>query len=467
MLREHSQFILGLLVLCDAIGIAVAWLGSYWLRFRLFESPRGVPELSDKFLPMLPVVVLAHLVIFYRLRLYRPRRDEGLFRETRDIFKAFIVAIVTIVMIDYLLPQSHKISRLFIATYAVVGSVCFVLFRALARLVLQALRRRGFNQRRAAIVGCGRNAQRLLHALRANTWVGLEGAYFLDDLEPGKPSVVRGLPVLGPLSDARRILEQNPIDAVFIALPTERAHLQNEVLHALETSLADVRLVPEILPAYAMRPNVATLDGVAILSLRQTPLYGWNAIAKRSFDLIVGAVCLLVAAGPMLLIAALIKLNSPGPVLYRQRRVGLDGVEFDLFKFRTMRPDAEAGTGPTWAAIDDPRRTPIGRFLRRTSLDELPNLFNVFRGEMSLVGPRPERPEFIEQFKEEIPRYMLRHKMKAGMTGFAQVRGLRGQTSLKKRIQHDVHYIKNWSLGLDVQIFIRTVVGVWFSRHET
>jgi exopolysaccharide biosynthesis polyprenyl glycosylphosphotransferase len=234
----------------------------------------------------------------------------------------------------------------------------------------------------------------------------------------------------------------------------------------LQTSMADVRIVPELNPVYAMRPNVSRLEGIPILSLRQTPLYGWNAIAKRAFDLIVGTLCLLIAAVPMLLIALAIKLTSRGPVFYRQRRMGLDGSEFGMLKFRTMRADAEAD-GPVWSQKEDPRRTRVGSFLRRTSLDELPNLFNVLRGEMSLVGPRPERPEFIAQFKHEIPQYMLRHKMKAGMTGYAQVRGYRGDTSLKKRIQHDVHYIRHWSLGLDIRIMAQTLYGVWFSRHET
>ena len=235
---------------------------------------------------------------------------------------------------------------------------------------------------------------------------------------------------------------------------------------SLQTSLADVRLVPDMNPSYAMRPDVSQLDGVPILSLRQTPLYGRNAIAKRTFDLAVGSLCLLVALPAMAMIALVIKLTSPGPVLYRQRRMGFDGGEFTMLKFRTMRTDAEVA-GPGWTTADDPRRTRIGVFLRRTSLDELPNLFNVLRGEMSLVGPRPERPEFIAEFKHEIPNYMLRHKMKAGMTGYAQIKGLRGDTSIKKRIQHDVHYIRNWSLGLDVRILAQPVAGVWFSKHET
>jgi Undecaprenyl-phosphate glucose phosphotransferase len=287
-------------------------------------------------------------------------------------------------------------------------------------------------------------------------------AYFVDD----HAGSLRGIPIVAPLIELPAILERQPVDAVFIALPAAHADRAEDVLDTLGECLADVRLVPDINPAYTMHPDVSRLAGVPILSLRQSPLYGWNAIVKRSFDLIVGVVCLIVGGIPMLAIAAAIKLTSPGAVLYLQRRMGLDGCEFTMLKFRTMRTDAEAA-GPVWSQRSDARRTRIGGFLRRTSLDELPNLFNVLAGQMSLVGPRPERPEFIAEFRHEIPSYMLRHKMKAGMTGYAQIKGFRGDTSLKKRIQHDVHYIRHWSLWLDIRILAQTLVSAWFSKHET
>jgi Undecaprenyl-phosphate glucose phosphotransferase len=465
MLKQHNQYVLTALVIADALAVAVAWLASYWIRFSYLhvDPAKGVPDLSDRFLTMLPLVVSGHLLIFYRLRLYRPRRSERMWREMRDIFKAFVVAIVVIVMIDYALPASNKISRRFIATYAIIGTTTFALFRFTVRALLRRLRRHGFNRRYAAIVGTGRAAQQLLHALQRNAWTGIHVAYFVGD-DPTLRSL-RELPVRGPLAGLRDIVDQHPVDAIFIALPDHQAHRTGQVMEALALSMADVQVVPDVNPAYSMRPTVSTLDGVPILSLRQTPLYGWNAILKRGFDLVVGAICLLVAAPLMLVIAALIRLDSRGPILYRQRRTGLDGQEFTMLKFRTMRPDAESG-GPVWSRTADDRRTRIGELLRRTSLDELPNLFNVLAGHMSLVGPRPERPEFIAEFKRVIPNYMLRHKMKAGMTGFAQINGWRGDTSLRKRIRHDMYYIRNWSLWLDVQIMLQTLARVWFSRHE-
>jgi Undecaprenyl-phosphate glucose phosphotransferase len=463
MLKQHSQLMLLALVAADALAIAAAWLLSYYLRFELLPAPKGVPELTDRFLPLLPLIVAAHLVLFHRFRLYRPRRSEGLFSETRDVVKAFIAAVLAVILIDYALPESSKISRKFVAVYAVVGCTCFALFRFSVRLALREARRRGYNQRRAVIVGAGRSGQRLLHALRRNRWTGLDVAYFVDD--PRGPEAVHGVPVRGPLSALADLVERDPVDAVFIALPADEASRLEDVIDQLQWSMADVRFVPDLNPTHAMKPSVSELDGVPILALRQTPLYGWNAIVKRGFDVIVGSACLLVAALPMLIISALIRLGDGGPALYRQRRMGLDGQVFDLVKFRTMTVGAEKD-GPVWSQKVDPRRTTIGAFLRRTSLDELPNLFNVLAGNMSLVGPRPERPEFIAEFKREIPNYMLRHKMKAGMTGFAQVRGLRGDSSLRKRIQHDVHYIRNWSLALDIRILLQTLGGVWFSRHE-
>jgi len=462
MVKQHSQLMLSLLALADACAVTVAWLASYWIRFSLLPAPKGMPELADKYLPVLPLVVLAHLLIFYRVRLYRPRRDASVLGETRDIVKAFFAAVVAVILIDYALPASNKISRQFIATYAVVGTTCFALFRGCVRVFLRAARRRGWNQRSAAIIGAGRTAQRLVLALRRHGWTGIQPAYFVAD---GASRDVCGLPVVGPLSRVAEIIEQRPVDAVFVALPAEAAGQTNAVLATLKSGMADVRVVPAFDASYTLWPNVSSLDGVPIISLRQTPLVGWNAVQKRAFDLVVGSICLAIAALPMALIATLIRLTSRGPALYRQARVGLDGRGFELLKFRTMRHDAEAD-GPVWSRRQDDRRTRIGAFLRRTSLDELPNLFNVLAGDMSLVGPRPERPEFIEQFKRDIPRYMLRHKMKAGMTGFAQVKGYRGDTSLKKRIQHDVHYIRHWSLGLDVRIFLQTLFGVWLSRHE-
>lgn len=467
MLKQHSQKILLLLALADALAIGAAWCLSYALRFSVLpiDEAKGVPPFSDRYLVLLPFVVIAHLVIFYQVGLYRPRRYQPIWSETRDIFKAFSVAVVAVILIDYFHPATNKTSRQFILTYAVTGSGFFVLMRATVRLLLRALRERGWNQRTAAIVGTGRNAQRLHQALTSNRWTGIDVAYFVDDRNDQRPGQLRTVPVYGPLNRLRQRIEEHPVDMVFMALPDEQTPRLNQLIEALDQSFADVRIVPEVNPIHALRTHVSKLGDVPILTLRQAPLQGWNAVMKRCFDLVAGACFLLIATPFMLLIALAIKLTSSGPVFYLQQRVGLDGEVFKLVKFRTMTVNAEAD-GAVWSRRADSRRTTIGRFLRRTSLDELPNLFNVVRGDLSLVGPRPERPEFIHEFKQSIPRYMLRHKVKAGMTGFAQVKGLRGDTDLRKRIQHDLHYVRHWSMLLDLRILVQTLLGVWFSKHE-
>lgn len=457
MLKQHSQFMITLLVVADALAISVAWLLSYWLRFNWLEvdPAKGVPPLTVAFLPSLPLVVAAHLLIFYRVRLYRPRRDTTILSETRDIVKAFFVAVVAVILIDYAMPQSNKISRKFIATYAVVGATCFALFRGSVRVFLRRARRRGWNRRTAAIVGAGRTAQRLQQALAHNAWTGMDVAYFVDDTSGAGTRRIRGAPLLGPLSALNDILEQHPVDSVFVALPAARASQLDEVLAALQTSMADVRVVPAIAPSYTLRPEVSELDGVPILSLRQTPLIGWNAVSKRMFDLCVGTACLLIAAVPMLVIALLIKLTSRGPVFYTQERMGLDGERFRMIKFRTMHVDAEAG-GAVWSRREDPRRTRIGAFLRRTSLDELPNLFNVIKGEMSIVGPRPPLPREVAHYDAE---HMQRLAAVPGITGLWQVRG-RSEIPFEEMVAIDLEYIERWSLWLDAKILLQTPFAV-------
>jgi exopolysaccharide biosynthesis polyprenyl glycosylphosphotransferase len=403
MLKQHNQLMLSLFVAADACAVVCAWLLSYWLRFEYLhvDPVKGTPTLSDNYLPMLPFVVLAHLIIFVRIGLYEPRRVNSVVAELSDVTKAFIVAIVAVIVIDYFLPATNKTSRRFIATYAVIGTMFFGLFRLSVRLLLRGMRSRGMNQRTAAIVGSGQAAQRLLRALRTNTWTGLSVRYFVDDEVGEEGRHLNGVPVLGPISEFDRVYAADPVDSVFLAMPRESIERVDDLLEFLEDTTADVRIVPAYRSSYALQPHVGELGGVPIITLRQTPLVGWNALSKRLFDIVAGSVCLVIGALPMLIIAILVKATSRGPIFYRQPRVGFDGRPFTMIKFRSMRTDV--GADQDWVAQAN-KMTPIGNFLRRTSLDELPNLFNVLVGEMSLVGPRPERPEYIERFKREVPR---------------------------------------------------------------
>jgi Undecaprenyl-phosphate glucose phosphotransferase len=274
-----------------------------------------------------------------------------------------------------------------------------------------------------------------------------------------------GVPWLGAYADLRGVLDAHHVDHVILCLPLEDYARLPGLLDAIGDEPVTIHVVPDLSRFTSLRGGVEEFEGVPFIHLRESPLYGWNRVIKRAFD-VVFALAVLVLLSPLLLaVAVAVKLSSPGPPLYRQERMGLDGRRFHIMKFRTMRTNAEEDTGPMWASADDPRRTPVGRFLRRFSIDELPQFWNALRGEMSVVGPRPERPIFVERFRQWVPGYMLRHKVKAGITGWAQVHGLRGNTSLDERIQYDLEYIEQWSFWLDLRIIARTVGGVLFDRN--
>jgi Undecaprenyl-phosphate glucose phosphotransferase len=287
---------------------------------------------------------------------------------------------------------------------------------------------------------------------------------FIDDRAIGDHIGYRGIPLLGTLPEADDIIRRERIDHLYVALPLEEHVKMLSLVETTNREGVDVHVVPDLLQFIALRARLENLDGVPIISLNDVPLRGFNSVLKRMLDVAISAAALAALAIPFAIVALLIKKTSRGPVFYKQERMGLDGKAFDVYKFRSMYEGAEDETGPIWARDEDPRCTPVGLWLRRFDLDELPQFWNVFKGDMSIVGPRPERPYFVEQFKHRIPQYMLRHKVKAGITGWAQVNGWRGNTSLEKRIEYDLYYIENWSVALDLKIMWLTVVrGV--QRH--
>jgi len=271
--------------------------------------------------------------------------------------------------------------------------------------------------------------------------------------------------VLGLYTDMHQCIKEYEVSQLFVALPSSAHEQLQEILSSLEEETVDIKLVPDLLRYMDLQSGIEELDGMPVINLTESPLYGWNTLFKRVSDVILSSLAILITFPLMVLIAIVIKLESRGPLLYKQERMGLDRDVFWMYKFRSMKPGAEKRSGPVWAKEDDDRRTRIGTFLRSTSLDELPQFFNVFVGQMSLVGPRPERPVFVDEFKKSIPFYMLRLKMKAGLTGWAQVNGWRGNTSLEKRIEFDLYYIKNWSLLFDIKILFLTIWKGLINRH--
>ncbi len=453
MLRRQHEILRSLLLLGDLVLVGASWLASYAIRFHVgIPAPLGVPPV-EPYLAALLVVLPAWAWVFRRRGLYTPRRVDSPLSEIASVAVAGTTVIVLLVAASFFV-RSYFFSRGVVAIFWGLSIVSVAAFRLVARKLLFVLHRRGRHLSSALVVGGGRLAEQVIDRIHERTELGLRVVGVLAD---EKSPRVRGVPVLGRYEQVKPVLHLCGARQVIVALPREDADALEPLLGHLEDELVDIRLVPDLLHVAALGSSVEDFDGLPVISLRESPLVGWAALQKRAFDIAVSSIGLLLAAPVLAAISLAIRISAGAPVFYRQERMGLDGHVFWMLKFRTMVDDAERDTGPVWACRDDPRETRIGSFLRRTSLDELPQLWNVLRGDMSLVGPRPERPVFIEQFRREVPGYMLRHKVKAGVTGWAQVHRWRGDTSIHERIEHDLYYIRHWSLALDVRILLMTL----------
>jgi Undecaprenyl-phosphate glucose phosphotransferase len=478
MLKRHNQLASSFLLLTDLIGAAILWPIIYCMIFdapfdfynMFFGSVDGNLEKWahwGKYLELMPWAILLCALSFRLADFYKVRRIESFLTELPDLVKGTIILALLLSVAAYwdrpVKEEGALLSREFVVYFVSVLFFWVLLTHASGRSVLRKLRRRGYNLRHVLIVGDGPLALQVCQKIQSNRWMGLKMAgYVSPDKEVG--SELEGDKILGAVKDINELILSHGIDQVMVALPREHPERLHEVMDVLSVAAVDVKIVPDLTDFATLRMSVSDLDGIPLIALQETPLVGWSKVFKRVFDFVVGLICLIVFSLPMLLIALLVKLGSKGPILYTQERMGLDGRVFNIYKFRSMKQDAEKETGAVWASSDDDRRTAVGGFIRKTNLDELPQLFNVIKGDMSLVGPRPERPVFIQDFKTKIPKYMLRHRMKAGMTGWAQVNGWRGNTSLEKRIQCDLFYIENWSLWFDVRIMVMQLFR-WRDRN--
>jgi Undecaprenyl-phosphate glucose phosphotransferase len=325
--------------------------------------------------------------------------------------------------------------------------------------------RAGIGLKRVLIAGSGELGRLVADKILEHRELGYQIIGFVDDRAAGDHLGYRGLPLLGTIDDAAEISQRETIDHLYIALPPEQHLRMIELIESTSREIVDVKVVPDLLQVIALRARLEDLDGIPVINVNDVPLQGFNSVVKRAIDIAISLAALTIFGIPLAAIALMVRLTSIGPVFYRQERMGLDGKPFSIVKFRSMHDGAEKDTGPVWAQKNDPRVTALGRFLRRSNIDELPQLWNVLTGDMSIVGPRPERPHFVEQFRHRIPQYMLRHKVKAGLTGWAQVNGWRGNTPLEKRIEYDLYYIENWSVRLDLKIMWLTIVKGFFHKH--
>ncbi len=454
MLYHRSQLLRVCFVLSDLAVTTLAWLGAYYTRFDLGWLPVNKPR-ADFYLcwRALPLVLLLALVAFHLAGQYQVHRLRRFREEIVSVLKGTGLLILLVLATLFVLQDPYE-SRGTFALFAVLTAGGVFTGRRLAWWLIRHLRSRGFNQSYSIIVGTGRVARKTARALRRASWMGIKNLGFVEEHADRWTS---DLDVLGHFSNLPEIIGKFQISHVFIALPMSRYDDARRVFEVLSQTMVEVRLVADVPNLAGLSLTTTNLDGMPVVGLRENPHVGLNLVVKRVMDAALSLIGLVLLSPVFLVIAIAIKLTSKGPIFYCQERCSLNGQTFRMLKFRSLRVDAEVQTGAVWAVKDDPRRTRLGSFLRKTSLDELPQLINVLKGDMSLVGPRPERPVFIQKFTKTIPSYMARHRVKAGITGWAQVNGWRGNTSLRKRIQYDLYYITHWTPWLDMRILWLTI----------
>ncbi len=460
-LRNTTLILPSILLLVDLLVLECAFLLVYWTRFLSgwFPSPKGIPDLGIYMLGSLGALVI-FVGILYTRGMYDLRRRPSFADDIGGLAAAVLMGTVLLAAAAFFY-RGYSFSRTFVVGFAVASYVLMLGGRLFARYLHLIARSMGVGLERVALVGRGRMRESVLRTLRARPGLGM--MVVGEVLRPEDDA--SDLPVLGSFDALPQLVDRHHVDLVLVTLSFREVQQLLPILESLADSQVRVVLVPDLDDVRASSLRLAHVESLPFMELRQVALSGIHRVFKRSFDLAVSGFLLIALLPVLACIALAVRLSSPGPVLFRQARVGRDGRVFDMLKFRTMRVDAENASGPVFTKAGDPRRTRVGRWLRTYSLDELPQLYNVLRGDMSLVGPRPERPVFVQQFRSTIPRYFERHKVRSGITGWAQVNGLRGDTPLEARTRFDIHYVENWSLAFDVKILVMTLRSVLSRRN--
>ena len=457
-LKGHANVLNFILRVIDLSVVLVCGVVSYYFS-AAFETYAllGVHGLPEHYLKVVLSAVVFAGLLFPIFTVYRVWRGSSTLSEIKYLTMAWVMVGLLLSGLAFITKSGADYSRSWMGLWFASTWVLLVGSRVLLRMILCWMRSSGFNHRHVVIVGTGDQAAVVADRLRRSSWFGLEISALFGTNAEKLPAWLRKKKIITDVSELRRYVDEGGIDQVWISLPHSEEALIRKVISALDGSLAEIRYVPDIFEYQLMHHSLSEIAGVPVVNISYSAIDGMNKFVKSVEDYVLATVLLILASPLMMLIVIGVKMSSPGPVLYRQRRVGWNGNEFTILKFRSMPIEAEKETGPVWASQMDNRATVFGSFLRKTSLDELPQLFNVLKGEMSLIGPRPERPMFVEQYKNEIPHYMKKHLVKAGVTGWAQVHGWRGNTCLHTRIEHDLYYIENWSLWLDIKIIVMTI----------
>lgn len=463
MIKENQKHFNRLQVLIDAFVIAFSYVMAWVIKFQILKNDDGKLPFKVYMLAMVAIVAV-YLVLYHMFNLYTPKRVQGRRLELWNIVKANTVGMALILGVLYLIKMID-FSRWMLFYFVVLNVVLETIARNLIRYFLRSIRRNGYNLKHIVLVGYSRAAEEYIDRILDNPQWGYKIRGILDDhIEAG--TEYRGIKVIGRIANLMVILPENRLDEIAITLGLSEYYRLEEIVNLCEKSGVHTKFIPDYNRVIPTKPYTEDILGLPVINIRHVPLTNtFYAAMKRTMD-IAGALCAIILFSPVMLFSAImIKITSPGPLIFKQERVGLHNHTFMMYKFRSMDVQAPEKEKSKWTVKNDPRVTNFGKFMRKTSIDELPQLFNVLKGEMSLVGPRPERPFFVEKFKEEIPRYMIKHQVRPGMTGWAQVNGYRGNTSIKKRIEYDLYYIENWTLGLDVKILFLTIFKGFINKN--
>ncbi len=457
-LKGHSNVLQIILRMIDfLVVLSCGALSYYYSAAYETYTAAGVQGLPEHYIKVILIASVLAALLFPLFNVYRVWRGSSTLTEIKYLTMAWLLVGLLLAGLAFVTKSGSDFSRHWMGLWFASTWVLLVSSRVMLRVVLSWLRSSGFNHRHIVIVGTGEQAIVVADRLRRSTWFGLEISALFGAAAEQLPPFLQNKKIISDVTELRQYVDGGGVDQVWISLPHSEEEIIRKVIVALDGSVAEIRYVPDIFEYQLMHHSLSEIAGVPVVNISYSAIDGMNEVVKTCEDYLLAAVLLVLASPLMLLIAAGVKLSSSGPILYRQRRVGWNGQEFTMFKFRSMPLEAEKESGPVWASKLDNRATRFGSFLRKTSLDELPQLLNVLKSEMSLIGPRPERPMFVEKYKDEIPHYMKKHLVKAGLTGWAQVHGWRGNTCLHTRIEHDLYYIENWSLWLDIKIIVMTV----------
>ena len=469
MIKDNQRFLNNLHVLLDVLIIcasyALAWLLT--IVAPIFPAGHGVLPPQVYFAALIPIVP-AYLLLYWAFHLYEPKRTHSKRAELWHICQACAVGLMLLTSILFAFRRSGyfgNFSTRMLVAFSIIDITLTTIERFGIRYILSRLRRKGFNQKNVMLVGFSDASDQFIDACRRNPDWGYHIYGIVDDIaEVGEG--YKGVRVVGRISELEHILAQNTIDEIAITLPLAAYAKLDGIVHVCEKSGVHTKFIPDYNNIIHSKPVTEDMDGLPVINIRNVPLTDpVKATAKRAVDICGALVGILLFSPIMLVVATLIKLTSPGPIIFKQERVGLHNKPFMMYKFRSMVQQTEADEKKGWTVPGDPRVTRVGRFIRKTSIDEFPQFFNVLAGQMSLIGPRPERTQFVEMFKEEIPRYMIKHQVRPGMTGWAQVNGLRGDTSIYERVKYDIWYIENWTMSLDVKILFLTIFKGFVNKN--